>query len=128
MNEPNYNTEQGAVSVTRASDSTLLIKLSGPWHLTRNVPSAAILRREIESAAMLETVSFDTSALTKWDSGLIAFLVQTSEVCRGRNIKQDRKGLPEGLRRLLELAEACPRRRARAATRSKPRSFNALAI
>jgi phospholipid/cholesterol/gamma-HCH transport system permease protein len=111
MNEANSNSEQGTVSVTRASESTLLIKLSGPWHLTRNVPSAASLRRELESAAMLETVSFDTSALTKWDSGLIAFLVQTSEVCRGRNIKQDRKGLPEGLRRLLELAEAVPEKK-----------------
>lgn len=88
-----------------------MIKLSGPWHLTRNVPSAAILRRELESAAMLEKVSFDTSGLTNWDSGLIAFLVQTSEACRARGINQDRKGLPEGLRRLLELAEAVPEKK-----------------
>jgi phospholipid/cholesterol/gamma-HCH transport system permease protein len=39
---------------------------------------------------------------------LIAFLVQTSEICRERGIADDRKGLPEGLRRLLELAEAVP--------------------
>jgi phospholipid/cholesterol/gamma-HCH transport system permease protein len=111
MNEANSNTEQGTVSVARAGDSTLLIKLSGPWHLTRDVPSAAIFRRELESAAMLKTVSFDASGLTNWDSGLIAFLVQTSEACRARNIKQDRQGLPEGLRRLLELAEAVPEKK-----------------
>jgi phospholipid/cholesterol/gamma-HCH transport system permease protein len=65
---------------------------------------------------MLEKVSFDTSGLTNWDSGLIAFLVQTSEACRARGINQDRKGLPEGLGRLLELAEAVPEKKG---TRSK---------
>lgn len=111
MNETGNIEGQGTVSATRAADSTLLIRISGPWHLTRDVPSAAILRREIESAAALKTVSFDTSGLTRWDSGLIAFLVQTSASCRAHNIKQDRSGLPDGLRRLLELAEAVPEKK-----------------
>jgi len=106
MNETSNIGGQGAVSVTRAADSTLLISLSGPWRMTRDVPSAAILRKELESASALKTVSFDTSGLTHWDSELIAFLVQTSAACRARNIEQDRAGLPDGLRRLLELAEA----------------------
>jgi len=42
---------------------------------------------------------------------LIAFLVQTSQVCRARSIDQDRQGLPTGLRRLLELAEAVPEKK-----------------
>ncbi len=121
MSNAASNIEQGTVSVTRADDSTLLIKLSGPWYLTRNVPSAAVLRQELESAAMLKKVSFDTSGLTNWDSGLIAFLVQTSEACRARGIDQDRQGLPEGLRRLLELAEAVPEKKGtRSATVKAP--------
>jgi phospholipid/cholesterol/gamma-HCH transport system permease protein len=111
MDETSNIAGQGAVSVTRAADSNLLIKLSGPWHLTRNVPSAAILRQELESPSSLKTVSFDTSGLTHWDSGLIAFLVQTSATCRARHIEQDRRGLPDGLRRLLELAEAVPEKK-----------------
>lgn len=39
MNEARNTAGQGAVSVTHAADSNLLIKLSGPWHLTRDVPS-----------------------------------------------------------------------------------------
>lgn len=66
---------------------------------------------EIESPDALKTVSFDTSGLTHWDSGLIAFLVQTSATCRARRIEQDRRGLPDGLRRLLELAEAVPEKK-----------------
>jgi phospholipid/cholesterol/gamma-HCH transport system permease protein len=117
MNEASNIAGQGAVSVTRAADTTLLISLSGLWHLTRDVPSAAILRQELESPSALKTVSFDTSGLTHWDSGLVAFLVQTSASCRAHNIKQDRRGLPDGLRRLLELAEAVPEKRG---TRSEP--------
>jgi len=101
---------QGTVSFTR-SETSLLIKLSGPWNLTKDVPSPAALRRELESDARLKSVSFDTSTLTHWDSGLISFLVQASATCRARNIQQDRIGLPVGLRRLLELAEAVPEKK-----------------
>jgi len=102
---------QGTVSVIHTGNSTLLVKLSGPWHLTRDVPSAASLRSEIESTPMIKTVSFDTSDLADWGSGLISFLVQTSAACRARNIDQDRGGMPEGMRRLLELAEAVPEKK-----------------
>jgi hypothetical protein len=40
--------------------------------------------------------------------GLIAFLTNTTDICRARGIAEDRAGLPAGLRRLLELAEAVP--------------------
>ena len=105
------NDNQGTVSVIHTGNSTLLVKLSGPWHLTRDVPSAASLRSEIESTPMLKTVSFDTSGLADWGSGLISFLVQTSAACRAHNIDQDRGGMPEGMRRLLELAEAVPEKK-----------------
>src|SRR5258708_32768464 len=77
MEQAASKANQGTVSVIHTGNSTLLIKLSGPWHLTRDVPSASNLRREIESTPMLKTVSFDTSDLADWGSGLISFLVQT---------------------------------------------------
>jgi phospholipid/cholesterol/gamma-HCH transport system permease protein len=111
MKQMASNANQGTVSVIHTDNSTLLVKLSGPWHLTRDVPSAASLRREIESTPMLKTVSFDTSGLADWGSGLISFLVQTSAACRAHNIDQVRGGMPEGMRRLLELAEAVPEKK-----------------
>jgi len=88
------NANQGTVSVIHTDNSTLLVKLSGPWHLTRDVPSPASLRRESDSTPMLKTVSFDTSGLADWGSGLISFLVQTSAACRAHNIDQVRGGMP----------------------------------
>src|SRR5260370_41173333 len=96
------NGNRGTVSVIHTGNSTLLVKLSGPWHLTRDVPSAASLRREIESTPMVKTVSFDTSGLADWGSGLICFLIQTSAACQANNFDQDLVGTPEGIRRLVE--------------------------
>ncbi|HEX4208764.1 MAG TPA: hypothetical protein VHY56_00100, partial [Candidatus Binataceae bacterium] len=94
--------KQGTVYFRRAEE-TLIIGLAGPWHLGRDVPSASLLAREL-SASRPQRLSFEAAQLTNWDSGLISFLTQTSEICRTRGIAQDREGLPHGLRRLVELA------------------------
>jgi phospholipid/cholesterol/gamma-HCH transport system permease protein len=121
VNNAEAQNEQGTVSLSRGKDSILLIRLSGPWRLTRDVPSVALLRRELEASPIPKAVAFDTSSLTSWDSGLISFLVQTSELCRARGIDQNRDGLPNGLRRLVELAEAVPEKKgARSETAKTP--------
>jgi phospholipid/cholesterol/gamma-HCH transport system permease protein len=102
---------QGAVAFERTDRSTLLLTFAGPWHLKQDVPSATIVCSELQSAPKVQRVTFDTSRLTSWDSGLIAFLVKTSEFCRASGIEQDREGLAKGVRRLLELAEAVPEKK-----------------
>jgi hypothetical protein len=47
-------------------------------------------------------------ALTSWDSSVLTFLMEVSELCGRREIKMDRAGQPDGLGRLLQLAEAMP--------------------
>jgi phospholipid/cholesterol/gamma-HCH transport system permease protein len=103
--------EQGLVSFARTDKSTLLVSFAGPWRLRRDVPSAALIEKELRSSPKIERVSFSTAKLSNWDSGLLAFLVQTSAACRTQGINQDRAGLPDGLRRLLELAEAVPEKK-----------------
>src|ERR1700719_1919149 len=95
MNELTKVTGQGGVSVSRAANSTLLIRLSGPWPLTRDVPSAAILHTELESPDALKTVSFDTSGLTHWDSGFDRFS------------GPDQRGLPRSPHRTGPTRSAC---------------------
>jgi phospholipid/cholesterol/gamma-HCH transport system permease protein len=53
-------------------------------------------------------IAFDTEHLTSWDSSVLAFLAGTSKLARRRAVAVDVAGLPEGLRRLLALAEAVP--------------------
>jgi phospholipid/cholesterol/gamma-HCH transport system permease protein len=106
LNPLDVKTEQGTVSFQRTNDSTLIVRLAGPWHLQRDAPSANLVTHELDATPGPKRIAFDTSQLTRWDSGLVTFLADVSENCRARGIVTDREGLPRGVRRLLELSEA----------------------
>ena len=110
---------QGTVSFDRVGDATLLVRLAGPWHLRRDVPSAALALRELAATPAPKRISFDASGLTGWDSGLVSFLAQIGEACRDLDIAVDREGLPAGLKRLLELADAVPEKKGARGVESK---------
>ena len=103
--------EQDQVSFQRGDDTTLLVRFSGAWRLRGGLPSASLVDRELQSAAQVRGVAFDTKELISWDSSVLAFLVELSELCRQRGINMDRAGLPAGVRRLLHLAEAVPEKK-----------------
>ena len=66
-------------------------------------------------------IGFETSRLGAWDSGLLTFVARTTDVGRSRNIPVALDGLPEGLVRLVELAEAVPEKKdARVKIKSAP--------
>src|SRR5580692_6991782 len=66
--------DQGQISFDRNSDSTLVVHLSGPWHLQRNLPPISLLLSELGSRAETRRLAYETAELTHWDSGLISFL------------------------------------------------------
>ena len=99
-------TEHGTLSFKQTVDATLEVQLAGAWRLRGGLPSAALVKRELESAPSVRHIGFEARALASWDSSVLAFLVEVSELCRIRGIDMDRTGLPSGLRRLLDLAEA----------------------
>lgn len=97
----------------------MIVGLAGPWHLGKDAPSASLLARELSGGCPPQRLCFDSARLTHWDSSLISFLTQASEICRARGITEDRGGLPRGLRRLVELAEAVPEKKGARAGTSK---------
>jgi phospholipid/cholesterol/gamma-HCH transport system permease protein len=105
------NREQGKVSCERTGDATLVVRLSGPWHLQNDLPDVSAIIGALQSPPTPQRISFESSQLSNWDSGLVSFLTRLSEFCRQRGIKDDREGLPVGLRRLLTLAEAVPEKK-----------------
>src|SRR5260370_39215393 len=121
MNATEMPAPQGKISFDRAGDSTLLVHLSGPWHLRRDLPPASLVLPEFQKQPAPKRVSFDTSTLTGWASGLVSFLLEVESLCRERGVRDDREGLPAGLRRLIELAEAVPEKEgARGQTKKTP--------
>ena len=102
--------EQSQVSFQRSGEA-ILIRLSGAWRLRGGLPSATLVQRELESSPQVRGVALEARELTSWDSSVLTFLVEVSELCRQRGIQMDRAGLPAGVRRLLELAEAVPEKK-----------------
>jgi phospholipid/cholesterol/gamma-HCH transport system permease protein len=97
------------LSLAQAPDGGLVVQFAGPWLLRSERPAP----RELESAldpARVRRVDFDARELSGWDSALVAFLARVLRTCEERGIAADRAGLPEGVRRLLALAEAVPER------------------
>jgi phospholipid/cholesterol/gamma-HCH transport system permease protein len=88
---------------------TLRVCLAGHWCLGERLPSAAEVAERLEPAAV-RRVAFEGAGIEAWDTGLLTFLVGVAERCRSREIETDGTGLPEGARRLLELASSVPPR------------------
>jgi phospholipid/cholesterol/gamma-HCH transport system permease protein len=104
------NGMQGTVVLERKNDSSLIVHLRGKWQLGHDMPSSSVVAKELSAQATPVRLGYDISGLAGWDSALISFLVETDDLCRAHGIEPDRSGLPAGVRRLVELAEAVPER------------------
>ncbi|MGA9725013.1 MAG: ABC transporter permease [Candidatus Binatus sp.] len=96
------------VSFSRATDAILMVRLAGEWRLHLTGVSDVPFEKVLDTAPRLARITFDTSALREWGSGLVAYIEVLIEACDVRSIAVDRAGLPEGVRRLLDLARAVP--------------------
>jgi phospholipid/cholesterol/gamma-HCH transport system permease protein len=108
MNDRHEKASHAQLDLERRSEGSLLVKLSGSWKLTTELPSVAVFQKKLASDPDAKQVHFDTRRLSGWDSGLLTFLNNLSELCRKSHIAVDYQGLPEGVRRLLKLAAAVP--------------------
>ncbi len=98
----------GEVRFEQLSPDTLQLSFAGSWRLQDERPAVADFEEQLASAPAPRRVSFLTTGLGPWDSGLVTYLARVVTLCRERNIEVDASGLPEGARRLLELAFAVP--------------------
>ena len=98
------------MTFSRPADDTLLIRLCGSWKMQDGLPSVSEVLKQMELGPQVRRIAFDTKEVTAWDSGLLTFLKKVIDKSAQRKIEIDRAGLPEGVRRLLDLASAVPER------------------
>ncbi|MBK8210128.1 MAG: ABC transporter permease [Rhodospirillales bacterium] len=109
----NVAAERAGNAATVACDQdqdALRVRLGGDWTLRQNLPGAEAVSATIAAATAARRLTFDTSALGRWDSGLLTFLLGVHEAAQQKQISIDATGLPEGVQRLLRLATAVPER------------------
>jgi phospholipid/cholesterol/gamma-HCH transport system permease protein len=99
-------TEPAELAVERPLPDKALLRLSGQWCIgqPRPGPDAAA---DVWTEGV-RTLAFDTRGLRAWDSSLPVFLDQIAHRAAAQGVKVDPSGLPEGARRLLDLASAVP--------------------
>ena len=107
--------------LSERSQSGVTLELAGCWRLDQRIPLradlAALIDRlepfrhadhppldKADGASQIPRLDFDTQALSDWDSALVTFIVGAERLCAERNIRCDLDALPDGLRRLLEMA------------------------
>jgi len=103
-------TGRARVELARPRVDTLEVRLDGDWLLRGTRASTAEIDREIADRPPRRVV-YDGSRIGRWDSALLTFLERLEGTRRAASIRSDRTGLPEGVRRLLTLAEAVPEKK-----------------
>jgi phospholipid/cholesterol/gamma-HCH transport system permease protein len=104
-------TEACELSFERPTDDTLLVRLRGKWTIDQNLPSVDEIQGQVQSDTRLKQIAFDTQELAEWDSGLLSFLTKIINQCSAKNITVNQEDLPEGVRKLIDLAFAVPERK-----------------
>lgn len=96
--------------ITTENQESLMLQLSGSWKLSSDIPGSEDLQNQIQSG-QIKHLSLDTSKLSDWDTGLLTWLNTLNDYCQEHGIQLDTGGLPEGVNRLLALANAVPERK-----------------
>lgn len=97
------------VALERADSGAVRLRLRGAWLMRHGVPAPEQIISEIERAKPA-SVELEGSEVAQWDSGLLNFVLRVADYCAQRDIKLQRDRLPQGVQRLLALAEAVPER------------------
>jgi phospholipid/cholesterol/gamma-HCH transport system permease protein len=107
------------LDISRPDEDLVLLRLRGSWRLAAGIPSPARVREEL-GGRRTARVRFDTRELAAWDTGLLTWLRRVLEDCAAHPVVVERDGLPEGVNRLIALAEAVPAKKDTARYRARP--------
>ena len=99
------------MSFSRPTEDTLLVRLAGDWTIKEELPAVEEVQKQADSGPSVQRITFDTQDLGRWDSGLITFLIKVFDQFSQSQIDTNREGLPDGVRRLLDLAAAVPEKK-----------------
>ncbi|GMR25583.1 MAG: ABC transporter permease [Ignavibacteria bacterium] len=97
---PNYE-------LLEKSTGDFYLILSGDWTTLNKIPSHDEVIDELRNKN-ISAVRFDSSGLGRWDSGFLTFLLRINSFAEKEKIKFDDSGFPEGVRKLIKLANAVP--------------------
>jgi len=99
-----------AVQFCLTGEETLTVHLKGKWQLETEVPSTKEMLDQLDQHPSIKRIVFDSTELGSWDSSLPIFFFEISKLAAKKNTEIQKDGLPAGVRQLIDLATAVPRK------------------
>src|SRR5262249_5041517 len=90
-------------SVDPSGAHACLVRLAGSWRLRDHLPRAQAVLDRARSLEGVERLTFDTTRVESWDTGLLTFLRNLIAQSERAGIAVDHSGLPVDVERLLAL-------------------------
>lgn len=108
------------LTLEQLASGDFCVRLTGNWQLGGTRGLFDKLEAALASVKTGRKVVFDASALGKRDSSLLVLLFRLHDFCKSRRCELDASGLPEDVRRLLQMATLVPARTEAAGPRRSP--------
>ena len=96
------------LAIDHPTAGTILMRFVGVWRIDSRIPSVDEVGRQLPASGRIDKVTFDTAAMTAWDSGFLVFLTGLKQKLAGKGIHVDATGLPDGVIKILAIASAVP--------------------
>jgi phospholipid/cholesterol/gamma-HCH transport system permease protein len=107
MNGASLSVSDATLAVRHPEPDGAVLEFAGHWLSQRGLPEASGALSELQ-AARVSHLAFDARQVAAWDSGLVTFVLKVLGETAARGVTADRAGLPDGVRRLIAMAEAVP--------------------
>ena len=95
------------LTARRKEDGVLLVEIAGDWLDRKGLPDVAAVEKELADSGV-KAVEFAAKDLGRWDSALLVRILAVNELCAKAKIEFRTATLPDGLAKLIALAQAVP--------------------
>ena len=109
------------LTVQWKTPDTLTVTLTGDWRTDGALPGLDTVRNELAKADNKgKKLAFDTAGMTGWGSRFVTLAAKCHELCEKGGVTFVADTLPEGVRRLMRLADEVPEKKDATRTTTKP--------
>jgi phospholipid/cholesterol/gamma-HCH transport system permease protein len=99
------------LSVECPDPDLVRVRLSGTWRLGDHLPDVGEVEDQLTRNSAVKRLTLEADQVTVWDTGLVAFVLNTMRLCESKAIALDQQTLPTGVKRLISLATAVPEKK-----------------
>ncbi|MGC2461402.1 MAG: ABC transporter permease [Steroidobacteraceae bacterium] len=95
------------LTARRGERGVVIVEIAGDWLGRTALPDLGPVDKELGGGGV-SAMEFEAKQLGRWDSALMARILAIDDLCAKANVELRAKTLPDGLAKLIALAEAVP--------------------